>query len=80
MTEEAKMVSAILSAVFALAGIFVFSIILEPLALVTGIIGATSKKMGICATGIVGAALGFILFIYTIIVFAQAAEVLQMLQ
>jgi len=66
MTEEAKTVSAVLSAVCAILGIFIFGIILEPIAVITGIIGATSKKVGIKATGIAGAVVGCLLLIYAI--------------
>ena len=66
MTEEAKTVSAVLSAVCAVLGLFILGIVLEPVAIITGIIGATSKKVGIKATGIAGAVVGGILLIYLI--------------
>ena len=79
MAEEAKTVSAVLAAVFAVLGIFVFGIILEPLAIVTGIIGATSKKVGIKATGIAAALIAFILLIYLVTVLAAAQSALSSL-
>lgn len=79
MTEEAKTVSAVLAAVFAVLGIFVFGIILEPLAIITGIIGATSKKVGIKATGIAAALIAFILLVYLITVLAAAQSALNSL-
>lgn len=80
MTEEAKTVSAVLAAVFAVLGIFVFGIILEPLAIITGIIGATSKKVGIKATGIAAALIAFILLVYLITVLAAAQSAINSLR
>lgn len=80
MTEEAKTVSAVLAAVFAVLGIFVFGIVLEPLAIITGIIGATSKKVGIKATGIAAALIAFILLIYLITVLAAAQSAINSLR
>lgn len=80
MTEEAKTVSAVLAAVFAVLGIFVFGIILEPLAIITGIIGATSKKVGIKATGIAAALIAIILLVYLIAVLATAQSAINSLR
>lgn len=80
MTEEAKTVSAVLAAVFAVLGIFVFGIILEPLAIITGIIGATSKKVGIKATGIAAVLIAFILLVYLITVLAAAQSAINSLR
>lgn len=74
MTEEAKVVSAILAAVFAVMGIFILGVVLEPLAIVTGIIGATSKKVGIKATGIAAAVIAGVLLLYLLLVVVAATN------
>ena len=79
MTEEAKMVAAVLSAAFAILGIFVAGLIFEPLAIICGIVGATSKKTGIKVTGIASAVLALILLVYVIAVIATAANALKSL-
>ena len=76
MTEEGKTVSAVLAAVFAVLGIFVFGIILEPLAIIAGVIGATSKKVGVKATGIAAAVIAFVLLMYLFIVLMAAQSAL----
>lgn len=75
MTEEAKMVAAVIAAVCAILGFIVFGIVLEPIAIITGIIAATSKKVGIKATGIAAALIAFIMLAYliTVLVAAQSA-------
>lgn len=74
MTEEAKVVAAVLAAVFAVMGIFILGLVLEPLAIVTGIIGATSKKVGIKATGIAAATIAGLLLLYLLLVLVMAAN------
>lgn len=74
MTEEAKVVSAVLAAVFAVMGIFILGVVLEPLAIITGIIGATSKKVGIKATGIAAAVVAGLLLLYLLLVLLMAVN------
>lgn len=68
MSEDTKKVFAVLSPISALLGWFAFGIVFEPLALVFGIIGASSKEVGYKVAGIVGAIVGGVLLI---VVFAM---------
>lgn len=77
MTEEGKIIMAVISITSSILGVFVFSLMLEPLAVLTGIFGLASKKMPVKIVGLVGMIIGIIMFAYTVTMMLKVAEALK---
>lgn len=77
MTEEGKIVMAVISITCSVLGIFVFSLLLEPVAVITGIFGLASKKMPVKIVGLVGMLVGIIMFAYAVAMMLKVADALK---
>lgn len=77
MTEEGKIVMAVISITCSILGIFVFSLLLEPFAVITGIFGLASKKMPVKIVGLIGMLIGIIMFAYTVAMMLKVADALK---
>ena len=62
---------------FSVLGIFVFSLLLEPVAVITGIFGLASKKMPVKIVGLVGMLVGIIMFAYAVAMMLKVADALR---